>query len=100
MSELDILQKEICKWANKQFGGKRKPITTIKHLMKEVIELSESPYDIGEYADCLMLLIEAAGMIGITGELLIAQAYRELKINKKRKWGKPNKNGFSEHIRG
>jgi len=45
------LQNEIAKWSDKQFGSIRQPSGVIYHLLKEIKELLEQPYDLKEYAD-------------------------------------------------
>jgi hypothetical protein len=52
-----------------------------------------------EYADCLILLLDAYRMNGGRADDLIETCYKKLEINRKRKWGKPDTNGVVEHIR-
>ena len=93
------LQKNIAKWSDKQFGKNRPPTAPIAHLLKELIELAQDPFNIMEFADCFMLLMDSARMAGFDMAELCLAINEKLKINKKRKWGKPDKNGVVEHIR-
>ena len=120
--ETDNLQKlmdDIAEWSDKQFGqGQRNP-AIVYHLVKEVPELIEAiktyqegntiktPYKEansllrsvwGEYADCLMLLLDSASHFGLTSERLLHVTRLKLEVNKKRKWGTPDENGVVEHI--
>lgn len=53
-----------------------------------------------EYADCYMLLMDAARTQGIYLSDIHTAAGEKLEINKKRKWGEPNADGSVEHVRG
>lgn len=52
-------------WSDKTFG-KRYPIAPLHHLKKEVEELIAEPYDIEEYADGFLLLMDSARMAGFS----------------------------------
>ena len=51
-----------------------------------------------EFADAYMLLLDSAWHFGISIKTLLEYTQKKLEINKKRKWGKPDKNGVIEHI--
>ena len=72
----------------------------LKHLEKEVGELLETPDDIMEYADAMALLMLAAKSQGFEFTDILRAMRVKLGINKARRWGKPNADGFVEHIRG
>lgn len=99
MSELLRLQIEAARWANATFGEGRPPHGAIAHLGREVAELAEKPFDIWEYADCLMLLIDAASNAGINVDEIVATVWEKLAINRDRKWGEEQPDGTIEHIR-
>lgn len=79
--------------------GIRSPEGPLKHLAKEVQEAIEAPDDFEEYADMQLLLWDAFRLAGGAPDQLITECKRKLKINKKRKWGPINKDGFAEHIK-
>lgn len=54
------------KWADATFGKDRDPVGPLKHMLKEVEECKETPDDIVEYADCLLLLFDAARLRGMS----------------------------------
>lgn len=97
--DLQKFQNDITEWANTTFGNNRQPSSVIAHLAKEVIELSEQPYDIEEYADCFILLLNASKLAGVNVQQLLEAAESKMEINRHRKWGKPDENGVVEHLR-
>ena len=97
MSKWDAFQKENGKWSDETFGVSW-PEAALEHLKKEIEELLETPYSPFEYADCMILLLDAARKIGLRAETLLLLCKIKLEINKRRKWGPPDKNGVVEHI--
>jgi hypothetical protein len=97
--KLQKLQDEITTWADSTFGGNRKPKSVIAHLAKEVMELYDDPTDLSEYADVLILTLNAAKLAGYDVNLLVLGIEAKMIINKQRKWGKPDNNGVIEHIK-
>lgn len=75
-------------WSTAVFGPSsyRGPRGPIRHLQKEAKELEEAPHDASEYADCLLLLMDAARRAGYSPEELIGAARSKLKANKARVW--------------
>ena len=77
----------------KTFGSKeeRDHTAPLLHLQKEVQELIDNPDDPMEWADCVLLLLDAAERKGHSFNDLIDFASKKLEINKVRKWNKqPN----------
>jgi len=121
MKELQKLMNNISDWSNKTFGDGDRSVPILHHLQKEVveaidmvIEFRDVRYDdsvgVGEYgriwakmqlefADCLMLLLDAAQHVNISAEELINATNHKLEVNKTRIWGKPDENGVIEHIK-
>ena len=99
MTEFGRFQIEAARWADRTFGEVREPDGAVAHLAKEIKELAKSPYDDWEYADCLMLILDAAHCAGIGADDLLNTAWEKLAINQQRKWGKPDENGVVEHVR-
>lgn len=98
-SRIQQLQDEIAIWSDSTFGASRPENIPLHHLAKEIQELITSPNDSMEYADCLILLLDAYRMTGGQADDLIETCYEKLEINRKRKWGTPDENGVVEHIR-
>ncbi len=75
-------------WSYDTFGdaGFRGPQSSLLHLKDEVDEMLAAPDDPEEYADGMILLMDAAWRAGFTAEeLLVAVQYKTVK-NKHRKW--------------
>jgi NTP pyrophosphatase (non-canonical NTP hydrolase) len=103
MSDLQKLMYEIRSWSVPTFGDRyQATIPVLNHLKKEIDELILEIEEDGDYseefADCFMLLLDAAGGRGLTAENLIDYTYQKLNKNKTRTWGKPNEDGVIEHI--
>lgn len=98
-SDILRLQNELAEWSDQQFGYNRSPIRPIKHLQREVEELLQSPDDPMEYADCLLLIIDAFRMAGGNADELIKYGFQKLEINRQRQWGTPDADGVTEHVR-
>jgi NTP pyrophosphatase (non-canonical NTP hydrolase) len=103
---MDALQKMVTDWSEATF-----PASTLdsiyKHLKKEVKELGDA-YRIPnkarrkrnsgeEAADCVLLIMHLCRKQGIS---LYEEIEKKFGVNVKRKWGKPNRYGFQEHVRG
>jgi len=88
-------QTEIGEWGRAKFPNGN-PNSVIAHLREEVNELAENNSG-EEAADCLILLFQHAYFCGYD---LMIEAFKKFDINKKRKWGKPDKDGIVKHIKG
>lgn len=100
--KLDDLVKDQSKWSQATFGAdsERGPIGPLKHLAMEAIEASENPADISEYADCFLLLLDAARRAGWKLSHLIDAAQKKMEVNKSREYLKPiDSISPVEHIR-
>ncbi|MEW6156768.1 MAG: dATP/dGTP pyrophosphohydrolase domain-containing protein [Verrucomicrobiota bacterium] len=94
---LQQLQQEIGAWSEMTFDDET-PLPKLHHLRQEVAELIAAPYDKTEYADCLILLIDAARKAGISAEELIRAADEKMEINRRRTWSEPDQNGVVHHL--
>jgi hypothetical protein len=65
-----------------------------KHLQKEAKELTAS-YEPEEAADCFLILLHFAHRNKFD---LLVKGKEKHEVNKRRKWGKPDKEGVVEHI--
>ena len=110
MNELQQLVDEIGQWSDETFGKVSNGYSKVKHLEKEVTELAtevwfstdNSPNNIElrhEFADCFMLLFDAAKKCNFTVDDVMNAMREKLEINRSRKWGEPNEHGVVEHIR-
>ncbi len=91
------------KWTLDTFPGGT-TTAALEHLHKEVRETieaieNESPEaQREEFADCFLLLMNAAKKHGLSFSELFEAAMDKMTINRARKWGKPNELGFVEHV--
>lgn len=87
-------------FSQKTFGSpeERTCVEPLKHLLEEVQELIDNPDDEMEWADCFLLLLDAAWRKGYSVDDLRKFASRKLKINKKRTWTK-RKDGVFKHVK-
>lgn len=82
------------------------------HLLQEVQELIQEIQDEDhtidfekrrnvhmEYADCFLLLFGSAAAYGMSYNDILKAIDAKMKINKARKWGKPDDNGVVNHIK-
>lgn len=102
--EFQQIMIDISTWSDATFGNGQRTVPILYHLkkeVKEVIEALEQNKSLGkietEFADCFMLLFDAAYHFGFTAEKVLHSMRNKLEINKQRDWGKPDKNGVIEH---
>lgn len=89
-------------WSDATFGPahQRGPIGPLKHLEREAREAQANPTDPSEYADCLLLVLDAARRIGIHGPQLLNAAIAKLEVDKARHWPQTSSDEPVEHERG
>jgi hypothetical protein len=102
------LLEQIHQWQKETFG-KATPISKLRHLEKEILELIiELNGDLytdnyekveEEYADCFLLLFGSAMAYGMNLDIISSAIKAKFEKNKLRKWGKPDVNGVIEHIK-
>lgn len=75
-------------WSQKTFGSDeiKGPIGSLAHLALEAKEAIDKPDDIEEYADCLLLIMDAVRRAGISPKQWILTARNKLEKNKLREW--------------
>jgi len=105
VSELGIqlhdLAVDLARWSQATFGAdvERGPLGALKHLEKEAREAQAAPLDPSEYADCFLLILDAARRSGISPLKLVLHAREKMAINKARTWPKPTSDEPVEHDR-
>lgn len=118
--KLQNLMNDIADWSDSVFGTYQRNPAILYHLKEEIDELiaAYKKYAVNlpdssistdkletlllrteyEYVDCFMLLLDSATHFGLDADELISFTREKLEINKKRKWGSPDKNGVINHI--
>ncbi len=108
------LMNGIHKWADEAFGKERTCLAPLYHLKEEVNELIDAIEELQisdnkvksmdnvlkEFADCYILLNNAASKYGLSYGDLLSVAEAKMVINKSRKWEqKGDENGVHHHIK-
>jgi hypothetical protein len=98
---LSSLAQDQSEWSQATFGTdqERGPLGALRHLEKEAVETQAAPDDIEEYADCFLLILDAARRAGISPLQLIEAAQRKMVINRQRTWPRPIDDQPVEHVR-
>lgn len=101
MSKLGVnlvaLAERQMKWSHKTFGA-RGPKGPLKHLSKEALEAAQAPYDTKEYADCLILLLDAIWRSGMQIQTVVDAAHEKMTENENRQWPASAANGGDEPV--
>lgn len=98
MDRWQDLQNEIVAFTNKTFGQSTVD-AKLRHLADEVEETRATPEDRLEWADCVILLLDAAHRAGLTLDDLHQAVKQKMEINASRKWGAPDEHGVVRHIK-
>lgn len=99
--QLMALAQDQSDWSQATFGTdqERGPLGALRHLEKEARETQAAPNDIEEYADCFLLILDAARRAGISPRQLIEAAQRKMVVNRQRTWPRPVDDQPVEHVR-
>lgn len=103
--------EDITAWQREKFT-KATPMSAANHLVEEVKELltelndgqtgyfsNEQKEKIKlEYADCFLLLFGSASLFGMTYDDICCAIAAKMEINKSRKWGEVNEQGYVKHV--
>jgi len=96
---LDKFQQKCYVWSAATFGV-RDCSGPLNHLKSEIEEVKAKPDDLTEWADCYLLLSDAAARAGIKMSAVFEAAMNKHEINVRRDWppvGETNEQGFTEH---
>jgi hypothetical protein len=99
MERFEALAADHAAWSQETFGSDASRDWTgpLAHLAKELREIEEQPMDREEWADALLLLLDASRRAGFNAVGLLQAAEYKLSINKNRVWQEPNEDGSIEH---
>lgn len=94
--------KRVTEWQRKTFPGATM-LSKIKHLLQELEEVQDPSLSITErsleFADCFLLLFDAAAASGMTYDSIVGCIDAKMGINENRKWGNPDADGVVNHIK-
>ena len=82
--DLELFLKKQAHWSLHTFGGGRRTVGLINHIKSELVEIEESPDDLGEWIDVLILAFDATWRLGATPEQVTAALVAKQKINTER----------------
>jgi len=117
MKELQDFVNEVSAWAAQTFpASSHMALPKLHHLRKEVDELIYEMEHTGhameifeaemqdkkvreEFADCVILLLQAVDRYGMSMEDMLNEAKSKFRKAQSRKWGPPDEHGVIEHIR-
>lgn len=110
MDRIQRLQNNIAEWSDASFGKTDRTIGILNHLKEEVEEVIEAKNNYeedptglaqhrmaSEFADCLILILDAARKSDLNTDLLLQASEYKMTINRNREWGDPNKQGYHKH---
>lgn len=101
MKRLEAILAIQAPWSDATFGtpDTRGPWGPLKHLQHECDEAMAAPNDVEEFADCLLLLLDANRRAGHSINELLTSAEFKVRKNLERKWGPPDPHGATFHIK-
>lgn len=91
------MQKKQYKWSRETFGESSME-SNIDHLRDELAEIIENPTDIEEWADVMLLYMNALSFVDFTMDDVLEAVHKKYEKNNKRKWGKPDDRGVVKHL--
>ena len=110
MERIQRLQDNIAEWSDASFGTDDRTIGILNHLKEEIEEVveaknnyEEDPTGIlqarmaSEFADCLILILDAARKSDLDTTLLLQAAEHKMQINRNREWKPANEQGYHKH---
>ena len=96
MDRWQQLQDDIGIFTEKTFPDAT-PRSKALHMAEEAIEAANDPQDILEWADCMILLLDAARKAGYSTSDIYDGVLRKMEINKTRTWGPKDREGVIRH---
>jgi hypothetical protein len=98
--DVRILWDRQAEWSQATFGtdAERGPTGPLKHLEHEAREAQAAPDDPSEYADCFLLILDAARRSGMTWDNLLAAAIEKHERNRHRTWARPTSDAPVFHV--
>ena len=87
--DLELFLKKQAYWSAHTFGEGKRTIGIVNHIKSELLEIEESPDDLSEWIDVLILAFDATWRLGATPEEVTSALAAKQKINTERIWGPP-----------
>lgn len=93
------LQNRVWTWCEKKFGDKSSLEGRIEHLIEEVEDLKDNPYNISSQADIYILMMAISKETGFSMDEISVAVEAKQTINETREWGDPDAKGIIRHIK-
>lgn len=87
-------------WSRATFGEGEQSKKICNHISKELDEIRDSPKDLMEWVDIIILAIDGAWRAGFTPPEIINALILKQAINFERKWNVTSGDESNEHTRG
>ena len=91
-------QKTVSTWSKNTFKDSTM-LSNIDHLRDELCEIIDNPDDIEEWADAIMLYMNAANFAGHSMDDILKAVHKKYEKNKNREWGEPDERGVVKHTK-
>jgi len=85
-------------WSIETFGTAQRWEGVLRHIESELEEIRETPNDLMEWVDVILLALDGAYRSGHTAEEIVEAIYTKQEINMSRKWAVANDNEPSFHV--
>ena len=96
---IDALADEKARWSTKTFGTGKRTRGLLEHLRRELAEIEQSPDDLVEWVDVILLAMDGYQRHG--GRTLLEDLRKKHNINTWRTWPAPeSEDHAAEHDRG
>ena len=83
---LSLAIRNQAEWSLETFGPGQRTKGLIEHIRKELLEIEQSPNDLEEWADVVILAFDGAWRAGGTPEMIADAILTKQAKNKGRKW--------------
>lgn len=97
MADLQDLQDELGEWSDTEFGEGRTPVGNVYHLLEEVKELQDDPYNPMSWADVIILVLNGSRLAGHNTQDLEMAARAKFNIIRTWDWDAPDEHGVTKH---
>ena len=99
MIYLENYQERLIAWSSKTFGAGKRTLGILKHILKEVQEVSKAPDDLEEWIDLMILALDGYWRHGGQTDDLLPALVAKLAKNEARTWPPPTEDEPVEHKR-
>ena len=88
-----------CAWSLETFGTKQRTEGVLRHIESEIEEIRQSPNDLMEWVDVILLAFDGAFRAGFSPTQILSALFTKQKLNTMRTWNIPKDDEPSFHIK-